>query len=671
MSATFRPEIAGLRGVAAILVAVYHIWFGRVSGGVDVFLVVSGFLITHSLVNRLAQQRRLDVAGFLWDLYARLAPPALLVIAMTAVGSAFFLPRVDLPFNATEALSAALLVNNWHLAINAVDYLDRTGDPRPFQHFWALSVQWQFYFLWGGLFMVAQRLAPDQLRRTLYWLIGAVFVASLVYSIHLTAHNQPYAYFHTGTRVWEFAAGALLALASSRLAVAQAPRLALGWMALAAILTCGALVPVSASFPGYVALIPVIAALLLLAFGGEAHPVSVSRLLGSRPLQVLGRISYPLYLWHWPLLVLWLSYTLQPKAGLWDGLLILTVALLLATGTQALLSRPVLPAPRWPAGRLTVAFAGATVACCVVWRISIAGVMSTQLHAPPPAPITHPGAMGLGRDVPEQPVYPGPFQVRDEYPSAYREGCTQTPARSAVITCTYGDRDGTITLAAVGNSHITQWLPALDLAGRARGWKVILITKSDCTLRTEPAAGDDDIVRSCNAWNDDLVAVVRGLAPDFVFTAATRPVDGVETFPPDLVLAWRRLVSDPSRVLAVRATPRFSFDVPTCVDLHGAGAELCREPRSSAQKEAATNLRQQVEATGAHWIDLSRFFCDADACFPVAGNVLIYRDHNHLTPTYVRTMAEPLAAALAGAMQDTAEPPARLAAGIAGAAPGR
>jgi peptidoglycan/LPS O-acetylase OafA/YrhL len=645
-----RSEVQGLRAIAALLVATYHIWFARVSGGVDVFFVVSGFLVTHSLLNRSTGKGGLKPGEYLWDLYSRLGPPALIVVVTTSIGAALFLPHTDWPFNINEAVSAAFFFNNWHLALNAVDYLDRSGDPRPFQHFWALSAQWQFYFLWAALFFALQRVGPNRYRAAVAATLSTALVLSFALSVYQTEHDQPFAYFNTATRIWEFAAGGLLALFQPQAKPPAWIGAALGWLGLAAIVSCGALLPVASSFPGYAALVPVVAALLILTFGATDHPASVGRLLSWRPLVALGGISYPLYLWHWPLLVLWLSYTVDTRADFGEGVAILLVALLLSVATQALMRAK----PGWllrPAsGAFAATLTGVTLAFCLGWRAQSVAARSVQMSEDLPPASTHPGALAIGRAVAPAPIFPGPFRVKSDYPIAYKQGCTQGTFGSEVITCTYGDPRSDVTIAVVGNSHVTHWLPALDLAGRERGWKVVLVTKNDCRLRSHPEGGSDDAVRACDQWNEKLPAVIHELAPRYVFTAASRREGSDEIVPDDYPKAWARLVPDPTQVIAVRGTPRFTFDVATCVDLHGAASAKCEAPRALALGESGRDLRAQVERSGASYVDLTRYFCDERRCFPTAGNVLIYRDHNHLTPSYVRTMKDAIADEVEAAM---------------------
>jgi peptidoglycan/LPS O-acetylase OafA/YrhL len=289
----FRPDIEGLRAVAALLVASYHIWSGRVSGGVDVFFVVSGYLVTRSLAAEAGREGRIDLAAFQARLVRRLAPAAITVLVAVTLGCLLFLPRVLWLDTAQHVLASALHVENWLLAWTAVDYLARDALQSPVQHFWALSVQGQFYLLWPLLIAAGLGLARARTVEARRWLpsaILAILVASFVYSLVMTARNQPLAYFDSGARLWEFCLGALLA-AVTLPALPAALAAFLGWAALAAIFSCGFVFRAAESFPGLPALWPTLAAAVILVVGPGGGRHGVHRFLASRPLVAIGRIS--------------------------------------------------------------------------------------------------------------------------------------------------------------------------------------------------------------------------------------------------------------------------------------------------------------------------------------------------------------------------------------------
>ncbi|GAB3996059.1 hypothetical protein GCM10029992_15000 [Glycomyces albus] len=282
----FRPEIQGLRAVAVLLVAVYHIWFGRVSGGVDVFLLLTGFFITGSLLREIERHGRVRPVGFLARISRRLIPTAAVVLIGILAASYLWLPPSRWSAVLSETVASALYYENWALADNAVDYLVRDQAASPLQHFWSLSIQGQFYPIWLALLAalaVAARWMRERPHRLVFAACASVFAVSLTYSIMKTATDQAWAYFDTGARLWEFALGGMLAILIDRLRPGRGLRLVMGWAGLAALLSCGALLQVSTSFPGYVALWPVGAAVLVIAAGTSGHRLGADRLLSLRP----------------------------------------------------------------------------------------------------------------------------------------------------------------------------------------------------------------------------------------------------------------------------------------------------------------------------------------------------------------------------------------------------
>jgi len=318
----FRPEIEGLRAIAAILVAVFHIWLGRVSGGVDVFFVVSSFLITTGLLGHIDRFQRVDFALFWGRLIKRLVPVAYLVLCAVIVAAIVMMPKSRWKDTIEQVAASAVYLENWALAFRAVDYLAQHEAVSPVQHFWALSVQGQFYVVWPMLVAAAAfvaRRAGVTFRKVLSTALAVIFALSLAFSVYLTAKNQPFAYFNTFARAWEFSSGALLAIAIPYLQISKGLRIFMGWAGVLAILSCGIVLQVSRVFPGYAALWPTLAAVCIITAGTSGSRFGADRLLASRPMVYLGGISYGIYLWHFPILAFWRQYAqpydLAPSAG--------------------------------------------------------------------------------------------------------------------------------------------------------------------------------------------------------------------------------------------------------------------------------------------------------------------------------------------------------------------
>ena len=291
----FRPEIEGLRVVAALLVAIYHIWFGKVSGGVDVFFVVSGFLITTSIISRYNKEGEFKFLPYIKGLIKRLFPSVLTVICVTAILSFFFLPQSILGKTIKEIFASLFYYQNWQLALSSTDYLDKDQMKTPVEHFWAMSIQGQFYIIWfilfSAIFLLYKKKKNLNIINIMNLFLGTIFVTSLIYSIYLTHVNQPWAYFHTFTRVWEFSLGGLLAINLSKIKVNRYIASIIGWVGLFGLILTGILFDVSTMFPGYIALWPMLCAVFILVSGNHETKFGVKRFLGSPAMVKIGGLS--------------------------------------------------------------------------------------------------------------------------------------------------------------------------------------------------------------------------------------------------------------------------------------------------------------------------------------------------------------------------------------------
>lgn len=654
----FRPDIQGLRAVAALLVCAYHLWFGRVSGGVDVFFVVSGFLITGMLLRQVDRQGRVDFAGFWARLLKRLLPAAITVILFTSLASYLLLPKVEWKGAIKEAAAAAIYLENWLLAFDAVDYLARETPPSPFQHFWALSTQGQIYLLWPCLVAMvvwlSARLRRD-VRATLMTVLAGVFGLSLAYSVYATRMNQAFAYFDTGARLWEFALGSLLAVPRMAWRPQGVAAVVAGWAGLLAVVSCGLLFQVSTVFPGYAALWPTLGALLILLAGSGNNSVwGVGTLLRTRPLQFLGSISYALYLWHWPLLILVYAYSGTREVSLVQGLAILAVSLLLAWSTTRFLERPVrrdwFPGPgpvrafAFGAGCVTT-----TALVLAVWAGYTLRLQALEADAGirvgsadyPGARALMPGFKADGA-VPLPPL-PGPFRIKSDLPASYSDASHQQLLNDQVRVGEYGKRDGRYVIALVGGSHSAQWLPALQAVAERQDLRILSMTKSGCWFSDE--AKSDQVLEgageSCGRWNRNLLKELERIRPDAVFTTLTRAA-GTETVPSKYVEKWWQMQALGIDVIAIRDTPWHAADPALCVDVFGPANRRCQLPRQ--QSLLPENPAADLAGLPARLrqIDLTGYLCDAERCPPVIGNVMVYRDSNHLSASYAKTLGPAL-----------------------------
>lgn len=639
----FRLEIEGLRAVASILVAVYHIWLGNVSGGVDVFFVVAGFLITISLLDRYERKGKIDFSGFILRLMKRLFPAGFTVLFITGIACILWLPEVRWDQTVQELIASALYFENWQLAINSVDYLAQNNEASPFQHFWAMSLQGQFYIIWPVLLLLTIILAKfvfkKSVRSVFLAMLLLVFAFSFSYSVYKTNVNQPWAYFDTFARVWEFSIGGILALLISNIKLRKSYSIILSWLGLFGLISCGIILKVSAVFPGYAALWPVLSAVFILIAGDQGGKYSAYSLLSSKPLVKFGGISYGFYLWHWPILIFYFILTGNKTASLIDGLLIIVVSVILAFLTTEFIEKPIRNRKslnKKPKTALVVVLltlpvfilSGYWSNVIVEKQAELKNMINNE---------NYPGAAITAFESYDKelvgPVIPTPIQARKDQPIIYAEGCHQKKGKTEVIECIFGETENPdYTVALVGGSHSAHWLPALQGFAKEEKIEIRSYTKSGCRFSAEEFKEED-----CTEWNKNLIKVIIDLKPDLVFTTADVTV--LQEVPKGYVENWETLKEHDIPVFAVRDTPRLTFDAPSCVEEYGSDSLECAVKREETLPKEAPWSRLENPPENVHYVDFTDRFCDEEYCKAVVGNILVYTDDNHLTATFSKTLA--------------------------------
>ncbi len=470
---------------------------------------------------------------------------------------------------------------------------------------------------------------------------------SLAYSVALTATDQQTAYFHSLTRAWEFALGGLLALAIDAIVLPRAVRVVLGWLGLAGLVACGLVLQVGSVFPGYLALWPTLSAALVLVAGWTSSPVGVDRLLASRPLEYLGNLSYALYLWHWPVLVLFLTATQRAEVGLRDGALIIGLSLLLSVLTHHLVEQPVRrsrigAASAWGAYRFALLILTPVLLTAGAWQLvsderAEVAVLSLDDADHPGARARLPGFEYQGAE--DADLTPSYMSLPYDW-SLPGEDCVVSARNAELEICaTATDGAPTRRVVVVGDSHSRQYLAALRPIAEQRNWQIIGMGRSACPFSTDSDTVPGD--QGCIAWNSAAVDEIRELRPDFVFTIATRDVRVglTEWTPPGYVEQWRKLADDGIPVVAVRDNPRYDFSPAVCAERNGVDAPECATPRAELLAADPPYLGLDNVPDNVSFLDFSDFFCTEEVCPPAIGNVLIYMDDNHVSASYLTTMS--------------------------------
>ncbi|XVV07974.1 acyltransferase family protein [Actinosynnema sp. CA-248983] len=639
----------GLRAVAVVLVVVYHVWLGRVSGGVDVFFLISGFLLTGQL-SRAVARGGIDFVALWGRMIRRLFPAALTVlVAVMAVG-VFALPENRWFQTIREVVAAALYLENWQLVSDAADYFQQHNEASVVQHFWSLSIQGQFYLVWPVAVAVVAVVAHRRgtgLRRALAWFLGAVFAGSLAYSVVLTAVDQPLAYFHSLTRVWEFALGGLLALVVDRVELSRGVRVLLGWAGLLGLVACGLVLTVGSVFPGYLALWPTLCGVAVIAAGATGSRVGADRLLASPWARYLGDLSYGLYLWHWPVLVFHLVVRDREAVGLAGGLAVIGLSTVLAVATHHLVE---VPARRgrpgregqWTAYRFGVLLLVPVLMAAGGWQwVSERKAASYVAAVDDP---DHPGAPALAPDfeywgAEDASIVPPMVALPTDFAGIAGSRCVFSPSNKELEICTApGSGAPRKRIVVVGDSHMQQFLAALAPIAHRRNWEITYMLKGACPFSVDSEVTPDD--HGCVRWNADASREIQAMRPDLVFTNGTRDVRVglTEQTPDGFVARWRELDPAGVPVLAVRDNPRFAFVPSACLVANGMDPRPCSTPRAELLATEAPYTRIADLPPNVSFADFSDWICDYEFCPPVIGNVHVYLDNNHLSATYVTTM---------------------------------
>jgi peptidoglycan/LPS O-acetylase OafA/YrhL len=686
-----RKDIQGLRALAVALVVIFHLWAHGLRGGfvgVDVFFVISGFLITSHLLTK-PPQTWSDLGAFWARRIRRLLPAALTVLTVSLVAVRLLAPDTQWKSTGQQVMAATLYWQNWRLAGQSVDYLHESTPPTVAQHFWSLSVEEQFYAIWPLLLaaaVIAARLLHRRLAPVAALVVSVPLVASLTWSVLYTRSQPAKAYFVTTTRIWELAVGALLAAlvqwAARRPARRRMSRLGavlrpvVVWAGFGAIAYSAATFD-GGGFPGAKALVPVLGVAAVIAVHDQVS-FTPNRLLALRPAQYLGDISYSVYLWHWPLIVL-VPYALHHDLQTPDKISIMVAAVVASALTKRHIEdrfrvpragrvRSLVRPYRWAA----VGMAG-VVALSVMQLRQVDNREHQQMQAAQIAAATTAedpcfGANALRADRTCAPaaadspkIVPSPIIAPKDLSFSYNFDCQLKLPFTGFKSCVFGDPKATRNVALVGNSHAIHWLPALQQVALAEHFKITTFFSEQCfatTVRIKfPTPAETE---NCLRWGQQVLKATTTGAFDLVLTSERTymsPVGGGNSDKvfqqgySDYVKSW---VNAGRRVLVLRDVPHPATtvaNVPNCVAQHRQQLTACQGSRSSwVLNDPLADAVLAMKSTKAQVANLTDWFCTQTTCPPVIGGALVYVDGSHITATYARTLAPVLSPIVANAL---------------------
>lgn len=680
-----RPDIQGLRAVAVGVVLLYHAGMTWLPGGfvgVDVFFVISGFLITKGIVSELRRNGTISIRDFYTRRIARILPAAAFAIVGTLALAWALLPETRWRQIGQDGFASAFSYVNWVFAGNSVNYLSQDQAESPFQHFWSLAVEEQFYVVWPLLLLAVGWLSLKlnfRLQRGMLVALSLVALPSFIWSVYLTATNPGAAYFVTTTRGWELAAGCALAIMSARNAkkVSKLVASVVGWVGLIAIFAAAALYTSATPFPSYNAALPVLGAVAVIWAGAHAGTTGPAMLLNLRPMVALGNISYSVYLWHWPLLVI--------AAGVWGdlgpavGLLIIGVSILPSWVSFVAVERPFQEHVKESNSQADTLWVGVMLtaggaAAALILALLVPPVPPASTVEFIPTPIAGQEVELVGAETlldPAKPrevvnsspeILPAPVQAASDLPSANRDGCMQDVESAQARRCDSGDPDGTKTIAIVGDSHAAMLLPGFEKVATDREWKIISYTKGACpwidvNINDVNVKQGNRAFAQCREWVQSVSEALMADKPDLIIAGMSRyrtndgAVDDGDVSNSKLIngmrSTWAPFLAQGIPVVSIRDAPQPGVIVPDCVAENADTLSRCAVQKGEVLRANPPEVVATEGLPGTTVLDMTDAFCFGDTCPAVIGGVLVYRDSNHLTATYARSLHGQMDAVLA------------------------
>ena len=589
-------QIQGLRALAALLVTIFHARL--VPGGfigVDIFYVISGYLITGLILREIEQTGSLDLNAFYQRRIKRLLPTSVFVLFITAIVGMFVLPAITRDALGRDLFAAAAYISNYLFAWWQNDYQNLNATPSPFIHYWSLAVEEQFYVVWPILLLLLARYG----RRAIFWGISITTVLSLLWSVYQTQTSPIWAFYSLPTRAWELGVGALLLFVPEKVWRNRF----IPWLGVIGIAIATFNFDENTAFPGVNAVLPVFATALLIG-SISIWPRAFNDLSNNRISQWLGAISYPLYLWHWPALVL-PSSALGRPLRIRERLFCILLTVVLAHLTSKFIEQPI--RHKKIEGKKVYLFFVATTITSLVAGLIISVTSSSIISV-----------KGTNYK----------FNLIDvmEKPAVYGDDCHVNYGETKSGYCTYGDKKSDRTLVLYGDSHAAQWFPALEQIALERGYKLISLTKSACPAVDAPRE-DQGAFKNvhCEKWRQNSIARIKTIHPDAVITSSFQYFTPPSGFPSKS--RWwddgqRRLLSElrgsSNHLIYISDTPRPLRDIPNCL--------ASRDSHTCDSTEKTRN----VIINGFEKIDPTPWLCTS-YCPAIKDGYVVYRDASHIS----------------------------------------
>ena len=666
----FRPDVEGMRAIAVLLVVLYHANAPGLHGGfigVDVFFVISGFVITGLLLRERTSTSRTSLVSFYGRRCRRILPAATLVIVVVVVATYVVLGSVFGRPTAVDAKWTAVFLANFHFASIGTNYLTAKLPPSPLQNFWSLAVEEQFYVVYPTVFLIVAGIRSKvSLRARLIIALVPVILGSLLLSALQTGSNPTTAFFSPFTRAWELALGALVAVATPwLLRLSGSVGAALTWVGLAAIAVAAVTYSSSSAYPGTLVIVPVVGTALIIAGGTVVPRWGAELVLRRPPFQWFGRLSYSLYLWHWPILIIAAEAAGRDSLPFHRNIGWLLLAVVAAVATSAIVENPVrhartLARRRWFAISLGIALIAtslvvATVALDTSGPASAGSTASHNDVALPEAEVLHLVATAPGITSVPPDLSPSLAATHADWGAAPLP-CETTFAQTSMPACVFGDVHGSRTMALYGDSHTAMSFDAISIIAAVSHWKLLYLGKYSCPAEDLPFDNPSGFgtpggrYEQCDTWHQFALNRMRELHPNLVIIAQyPDPAPGGQNYSP---AEWRaglertiKQLPDSAHATVLGNIPEHPGGGPQCLALHLHDVQACSGANSPSLARFSSAEREAATATGAKYVNTIPWFCSS-TCTDVIGHFQPYWDGYHVTATYSIALLSVLAQAL-------------------------
>ena len=648
-SISYRSDIQGLRALAIALVVLGHAHVpGFAAGfvGVDVFFVLSGYLITGLLVREHKDTGGIRYARFLARRLKRLLPALLTMLVLVLLLATLLLSAYEMRMQSGSFIFAATWTSNLFFAFVDRDYFSALQNEDLFLHTWSLGVEEQFYLLWpwlvsGSFLLLVGRSGAHSDRKVLLGIFAVLFAASLLLSLFWSNKQPLLAFYMMPSRVWQFALGAAVFAgfhtlgqdrgASAARRCSPIPRLPIGIIGLLLIIGSAVLLQPDVTYPGYLALFPSVGAAMAIAAGVGTNN-GASRLLAHRYFVWLGDRSYSLYLWHWPVLIIGNSFGLPNKPG---GVVLLVGASILL----AALSFRFVELPFWKGGFSRVGPARAILISMLAMVVATGAADSLKRS------VAGNSTQTIAAD--------GYDPRQDASPRVYTVGlnCDTGHFNAYLIPCAIGARDGESLAILIGDSIGAQWSSLISGVFPAPEWQVLVLTKSACAMVDETyyyhkVGGNYDV---CTDWRNAAIDYIGELDPDVVVIGSGAHYDfSRDQWVDGTTRVLEKLAEAAGKVVVIPGTPSLSFDGPSCLEQPYRFSLRLADSRRECEEaqDASTNIEvtRYLEQSAAYFanvsvLDLGDLVCPDGRCFASSEDgLVVFRDHQHLTMSFVNSL---------------------------------